>query len=59
MTLDYVLYDMSYVNLLMYSSVIPSYNSKGDDNKKDSSGKKINADDKKNNKEVLRILSGK
>lgn len=59
MTLDYVLYDMSYANLLMYSSVIPSYNSKSDNGKKGGSGKKVNADDPKNNKEVLRILSGK
>ena len=25
MTLDYVLYELSYENLLLYSSVIPSY----------------------------------
>ena len=27
MTLDYVLYELSYANLIMYSSVIPSYKS--------------------------------
>lgn len=27
LTIDYVLYELSYTNLIMYSAVLPSYNS--------------------------------
>ena len=36
-TPEYVLYDLSYANLIMYSAVLPSYNKE----KKDKDGKKI------------------
>lgn len=55
--LDYVLYDMSYANVLMYGAVLPSYDS---DEKVD--GKKeegiIKADDPANRDIVRSILFG-
>ena len=30
LTLDYILYEMSYLNVVMYSSIIPSYDSSSD-----------------------------
>ena len=47
---DYVLYDMSYANVIMYSAVLPSYNSK----KKNGAAnqKVIKADDPKNRDKV-------
>lgn len=52
---DYVLYDMSYANVIMYSAVLPSYNSK----KKDRAGhnqKVIKADDPSNKEEVRKFF---
>jgi hypothetical protein len=31
--IDYVLYDMSYANMIMYGSVLPSYNNKKEETK--------------------------
>lgn len=45
MTLDYVLYELSFINLRMYGAVLPSYNSKKD---KDGRGEFVNADDPAN-----------
>lgn len=42
---------MSYANIIMFSAVIPSFDS---DNKKEET---LNADDPKNRKEIERILS--
>jgi hypothetical protein len=48
---------MSYANVIMYSSVLPSYNSKND--KPGKHGKNvINADDPKNKDAVHKILFG-
>ena len=33
LTLDYILYEMSFVNLIMYSSIIPSYESEKEESK--------------------------
>lgn len=57
--LDYVLYDMSYANMIMYGAVLPSYKS----SKKNETGKavgneKINADDPRNKDKVRSILFG-
>ena len=60
---DYVLYDMSYVNVIMYSSVLPSYKGKGKGKGKED-GKKgggepqkvIKADDPANRDEVRRFF---
>jgi len=52
---DYVLYDMSYVNMIMYGAVIPSYNSK----RKGKGGKEqeiIKADDPRNRARVKKIF---
>lgn len=52
---DYVLYDMSYANVIMYSAVLPSYSSK----KKDGAGhnqKVIKADDPSNKEEVRKFF---
>ena len=55
--MEYVLYDMSYANMIMYGAVLPSYKS----SKKDATGKagdneEINADDPRNRDKVRRIL---
>jgi hypothetical protein len=49
--------DMSYVNMIMYSSILPSYDSgkKKDKNREET----INADDPKNRERVKQILFGK
>ena len=56
---DYVLYDMSYVNVIMYSSVLPSYKGKGKEDGKKGGGepqKVIKADDPANRDEVRRFV---
>lgn len=53
---DYVLYDMSYANVLLYGAVLPSY-----DNEKTEEGKSeevIKADDPANRDKVRNILFG-
>ena len=55
LTPDYVLYEMSYANTILYSSVLPSY----DDQKTgETDNKTINADDPKNRDEVRKELYG-
>ena len=52
---DYVLYDMSYANMIMFGAVIPSYNSK----KKGKGGKEqeiIKVDDPQNRERVKEIF---
>lgn len=44
MTFDYVLYEISYVNVLMYSRVLPSYDSDRNDEAKTSDDKKVISD---------------
>ena len=56
---DYVLYDMSYVNVIMYSSVLPSYKGKRKEDGKKGGGepqKVIKADDPANRDEVRRFF---
>jgi hypothetical protein len=53
--IDYVLYEMSYANIIMYSSVLPSYNGKGKDNERKGV---IMADDPKNRDIVKNLLFG-
>ena len=43
--IDYVLYDMSYVNLIMYGAVLPSYNSQTEKKDDDKKQEEIKADD--------------
>ncbi|MEL7586663.1 MAG: hypothetical protein AAGU19_08100 [Prolixibacteraceae bacterium] len=55
LTPDYVLYKMSYANVIMYSAVLPSY----DDEKESKEDEEvINADDPKNRDKVRQILFG-
>lgn len=57
LTFDYVLYEMSYVNLLMYGAVLPGYGSRKD---KKNGGRqpheRIKADDPKNRGKVRQLL---
>lgn len=55
--IDYVLYDLSYVNMIMYGAVLPQYKSHSKDGKQ--SGKReevIKADDPANRDRVREIL---
>lgn len=53
--IDYVLYDMSYTNMIMFGAVIPSYNSKrkGKDSKEQ---EVVKADDPRNRARVRKIF---
>ena len=51
--IDYVLYDMSYVNMIMYGAVLPSYNPKKDRKKGEEI---IKADDPANRDKVRRFF---
>lgn len=53
--IDYVLYDLSYANMIMYSAVLPSYDGGKDGNKKEKQ-KVIKADDPANRDSVRRFL---
>jgi hypothetical protein len=50
---EYVLYDLSYANILLYSAVLPSYDT-GREKSKDSDT--IRADDPENKEQVRKIL---
>lgn len=56
---DYVLYDLSYANLVLYGAVIPSYDS--DDSKKDgkrfSSNEVIDSRDPRNKERLYELFS--
>lgn len=55
--IEYVLYELSYSNMILYSAVIPSYKSKwkdGDGNKKEQ--EEIKADDPANKDKVRKFL---
>ena len=54
MSFEYAMHEISYANLLMYCSTLPSY-----DYGKDKKGKAVNADDPRNNAKILAILNGK
>lgn len=54
--IDYVLYDISYVNMMMYISVLPSYDSDKGKDKKAKKDKVIKADDPKNKAEVRKFF---
>jgi hypothetical protein len=44
LSIEYVLYEMSFANLLMYNAVIPSYNSDKDGNGKSKDNTVVDAD---------------
>jgi hypothetical protein len=54
LSFDYVLYEMSYSNIIMYSSVLPSYDSDSDNDKKNN--EIIDADDPANKEKIKRLL---
>lgn len=59
LSFDYVLYELSYVNVIMYSSVLPSYKGKDKEDGKKGGGepqKVIKADDPANRDEVRRFF---
>lgn len=56
MTFHEALYDISYVNLVMYSATIPDYTTKDDEAKKQREQEVVRADDPANNDKVLAIL---
>lgn len=56
LTFDYVLYDMSYANVVMYSAVLPSYKTDKDGKKSDTGQKVLRADDPSNKAEVQKFF---
>ena len=49
---------MSFENYVMYNSVVPSYDTDKDKDKKgNDDGRRLNADDPKNNKEIMDFLN--
>lgn len=54
LSIDYVLYEMSYANMIMYSSVLPSYNDKS--KQPEDSNEVINADDPANRELVRKLM---
>lgn len=57
LTPDYVLHKMSYVNLVMFNAVLPSYNRKKDKTT-DKPQNVIKADDPRNKDKVRQFLNG-
>lgn len=51
--IDYLLYELSYVNMMMYSSVLPSYDNNNDG---DEQGEQIDADDPQNRDKIRQML---
>ncbi|WP_320980051.1 hypothetical protein [Bacteroides sp.] len=54
--IDYVLYDMSYANMIMYGAVLPSYTSNKDKGKSGQEQEIIKVDDPKNRDRVKKIF---
>lgn len=54
--IDYVLYDLSYVNVIMYSATLPCYESKRDKNSPDKKQDVVKADDPRNRERVRQIF---
>lgn len=54
--IDYVLYDLSYVNMIMYGAVLPSYRNHKDRDKGENKEDIIRADDPANRDKVRRFL---
>ena len=56
LTFDYVLYNISYTNMIMYGAILPTYDKKKNDGKKDEEQKVIKADDPRNKEEVRKFF---
>lgn len=57
MSIEYVLYEMSYANLILYGATLPSYNKKGRKGGHENNGETINADDPRNNEKIMALIS--
>lgn len=60
--IDYVLYELSYTNLIMYNSILPSYDFDKDEKKgkrKKADGNRYNMDDKENKHLISDIVNGR
>lgn len=55
-SLDYVLYELAYVNLMLYTSSLPTYHKPDKDKIGKDYGEKINADDPNNNDILRKII---
>lgn len=56
---DYVLYELSYANMTLYSAVLPSYHSPKDKERRKGQrddGVRVKADDPKNTGKVMEML---
>lgn len=58
MTFDYVLHDMSFTNIRLYSAVIPEYRSMMKD-KRGKAERIVNADDPRNRDIYMRFVKAK
>ena len=57
-SMDYVLYDLSYSNLILLGATLPSYNYDREKSKRSSSGQDIiNAEDPKNKEAVKQFFN--
>lgn len=58
LSIEYVLYEMSYANLILYGATLPSYNKKKDNKgRKTNDDETINADDPRNNERIIALIS--
>jgi len=55
LSIDYVLYEMSYANLILYSAVLPSYQS--GKKRENGEGEVINGDDPANSELIHNIIA--
>lgn len=56
LTIDYVLYDLSYVNLMLYGASLPSYKGPKDKNGDGQNHKVINGDDPTKQAEIDKLF---
>ena len=56
LSIEYVLYDMSYANMLLYSASLPSYRKPTDQNKKGNDDEIINGDDPTKQAEIDKLF---
>lgn len=60
LSIEYVLYEMSYANLIMYGATLPSYHKKKEGKGKGDKGngeETISADDPRNNERLMALIS--
>ena len=58
LTFDYVLYDMSYANCILYGRTLPTYNAKKDSQKTENRKEEtIKADDPRNKDKISKLIA--